>query len=147
MLIKTYNGSLVWLCITVTWTCQLLMHCSDYAQPYKPIRFKSPKQNLRRFTALFDPHLATPRNKCKILQSKKNGIDTSQNGKCAKSSMVKKNKIRHVRWLTNSFYSQPKISESGLAFSTDARCADLHGLSDLGFLCSLGGGLQKEKQV
>lgn len=43
------------------------------------------------------------------------------------------------------FYSQPKISESGLAFSTDAGCADLHGLSDLGFLCSLGGGLQKEK--
>merc|ERR1719498_2349180 len=34
-----------------------------------------------------------------------------------------------------------KINESGLAFSTDAGCADLHGLSDLGFLCSLGGGL------
>lgn len=34
-------------------------------------------------------------------------------------------------------------SESGLAFSTDARCADLHGLGDLGFLCSLSGGLQK----
>lgn len=38
-------------------------------------------------------------------------------------------------------------SESGslLAFSTDAGCADLHGLSDLGFLSSLGCGLQKEK--
>lgn len=34
--------------------------------------------------------------------------------------------------------------ESGLAFSTDAGCADLHGLSDLGLLCSLGCGLQKK---
>merc|ERR1719300_273253 len=31
--------------------------------------------------------------------------------------------------------------KSGLAFSTHARSADLHGLGDLGFLCSLGGGL------
>lgn len=34
--------------------------------------------------------------------------------------------------------------ESGLAFSTNTGCADLHGLSDLGFLCSLGCGLQKK---
>lgn len=33
------------------------------------------------------------------------------------------------------------IKESGLALSTDAGCTDLHGLSDLGFLCSLGRGL------
>lgn len=36
------------------------------------------------------------------------------------------------------------ISESDLAFSTNAGGANLHGFSDLGFLCSLGRGLQTE---
>lgn len=36
------------------------------------------------------------------------------------------------------------IGETGLAFSTNAGSADLHGLGDLGFLCSLGGGLDTE---
>lgn len=38
-------------------------------------------------------------------------------------------------------------NESGLTFSTDAGCTDLHGLGDLGFLCSLGSGLEKEKHI
>lgn len=39
------------------------------------------------------------------------------------------------------------ISESDLAFSTDTGCADLHGFSDLGFLCSLGRGLESKYKL
>lgn len=75
-----------------------------------------------------------------------------------------KNKFKYINvaaWasvkLSNKYENQsinvgqPKFlfttinSESGLAFSTDARCADLHGLGDLGFLCSLSSGLWEKK--
>lgn len=36
-------------------------------------------------------------------------------------------------------------NESGLAFSSNTGRVDLHGLGDLGFLCSLARGLQKKK--
>lgn len=42
----------------------------------------------------------------------------------------------------NFFYSQPKMRNRGLAFSTNTGRVHFHGLGDLRLLCSLAGSLE-----
>lgn len=63
-----------------------------------------------------------------------------------KHCLVLKIKITQIM-VNHKFLFTTINKESGLAFSTDTGGADLHGLGDLGFLGSLGRGLQKEKYI
>lgn len=66
---------------------------------------------------------------------------------CLVFKLKGKKKKKITQMMVNHKILFTTINESGLAFSTDTGGADLHGLGDLGFLCGLSRGLQKEKYI